>query len=966
MKIIKSLQASLLTKTFQYNHKHFFVFSSLWGFRLDSGDAVLEQDLWQTIGESIGKDTLLDEAMPKDQAEFLAFGSAISVNKKPVPQLDVIIEFAGLRKHLVVYGDRYWKGVGPLSYPSEPTRFTSMALNYQHTFGAGSGHYNTSGFGCGEIEKNGLALHWLANIENASYPVTTKSIDYSPVSFLPLNQSWPMQQALVGTYDDEYLQNHMPGLAADIDWSYFNVAAQDQRFERYLIGDEGFSIRGMHLDKEVIQGVLPSIKPRGFIVRKQSSSIEEIALIVQYQTPNVEQFEELTFNLDTVLFFPNCNLGVVIHRATAQIHHPQAQDLEGLLLAHQGLGEEQKPLAFYFAEYCKRCDPAQSYKYLLDSRSLLPNHINCGFLALQQSIPNQNAMVDNMSSFAGGQKESAQQQVDQAIEQQIAELKLLGKNDDADKLLAATKQKMTSLPVSDEAKKLNELADKILPGAKDGKLTAQNIDLSTLNLEAMQQMQEAMKEMAQSKKQQTIDEIKAQITRLKKESAYVQGVNASIEKLAFMLEQLTLPLILPRPSNEALKQIRTALKQADNFLNESMTVEVPSLIPLNDEQQKQLILLQNKVSSAENDKKLDTAFEFIKDSYLKGAHFIEHARSPHAGREEQISETLKKELTQQLNFSTLDFAFCTLKNLDFSGCTLATAYFEFTQLSYLIFKNTDLRFVNFAHATVSHTVFEACIVNTVNFGAGKFKQCHFKGLDFNEVTFAKSTFIECTFSDCLFGERQDAWLETELTQCSFTRCQLPKLNFIELQLTYTQFNQCDLSECNFIKPNLTHSAFVACTFKGTNFVMAQLPHVSFKQSKLENARFVGGCQMQHTCFDQAMIHASNLRDCDLSQASFKQADISGSDFGSSLLNDADFSHSIAQHTQFIEAKLRNALFLKADLFEANLMNADLRSGQFKGANLYSVSFLNATIGKTDFSGANLDNTLLQDWRPIFE
>lgn len=79
-----------------------------------------------------------------------------------------------------------------------------------------------------------------------------------------------------------------------------------------------------------------------------------------------------------------------------------------------------------------------------------------------------------------------------------------------------------------------------------------------------------------------------------------------------------------------------------------------------------------------------------------------------------------------------------------------------------------------------------------------------------------------------------------------------------------------------------------------------------------------------------------------------------------------FSHSIAQHTQFIEAKLRNALFLKADLFEANLMNADLRSGQFKGANLYSVSFLNATIGKTDFSGANLDNTLLQDWRPIFE
>ncbi|MBE0366087.1 hypothetical protein PULV_b0826 [Pseudoalteromonas ulvae UL12] len=966
MKIIKSLQASLLNKTFQYNHKHFFVLSSLWGFRLDSGEAVLEQDLWQAIGESLGKNTLLDQAMPKDQAEYLVFGSAQSLQERPTGQLDVVVEFAGLKKHLVVYGDRYWKGAGAFSYPSEPTPFTTMPIDYQHAFGGETEHYNTEGLGCAEIEKNNICLHWLANIEHANHPVTSKANDYQPASFLPLDQSWPMQQALCGTYDDEYLQNHMPGLAPDIDWRFFNVAAQDQRFDGYLHGDEPFAISGMHHQKGLLKGVLPKVKPRGFIVRKPHEKIEAIELIDQYSPPDITQFEELEFKLDTVLFFPNDNLGVVIHRGSTQVSHPQGQDIEGLLLAHQGLTEKDKPQQFYFDDYCNRTNPALSYKYLLDSRSLLPINIQCGFQAFQENIPNEASLADNMSTFAGGQKDAAELKAAQAIEQQEQELRQLGKNDEAEQLKNATGAKKNSQPLPAEAVKLAAIADKILPGAKDGKITAQNIDLTSLNMDAMEDMNNAMVDMAKQKKQAAIDELTQQIARLKKEAAFVPGIQSSIAQLENILEELTLPPVLPRVNKQDLANIRASIQQASQPMAEMLANRQTAVIGLSDEQKDKLSTLQDKVNSPDIDNKLSDAFDFIKDSYLTGAHFINRARSPHPQQEHKKVHSLVNALNEQLPLTDYDYAFCTIKGLSFKQISLVAAYFEFSNLESLVFEQTDLRFVNFANSKLKHSFFTACLMTSVNLGAGVYDSCHFNQIQFDEVTFAKSVFRQCTFTECTFSERQDAWLETQLIGCRFVHCTLKKQQFIELNSPECEFIECDLTESNFIKPILSHSMFKQCCLDSVNVVMGQLDNVSFTQSMLTNTRFVGGCQMQHCNFNGATVHGSNLRECDLTATTFVQSDVSSSDFGGSLLNHVNFHHSIAKQSQFCETKLRQCNFTKADLFEANLMNADLRDSRFNNANMYNVNFLNATVAKTDFGGANLEKTLFENWRPIFE
>ena len=69
MKIVKGLQASLLTKTFQFQHKQFLVASNLWGFYLDTGEAILEMKLWPIIADVIGKNVLFDEATNKDASK---------------------------------------------------------------------------------------------------------------------------------------------------------------------------------------------------------------------------------------------------------------------------------------------------------------------------------------------------------------------------------------------------------------------------------------------------------------------------------------------------------------------------------------------------------------------------------------------------------------------------------------------------------------------------------------------------------------------------------------------------------------------------------------------------------------------------------------------------------------------------------------------------------------------------------
>jgi uncharacterized protein YjbI with pentapeptide repeats len=972
---IKSLQASLLTNTFKYQQKHFFVASTLWGFYLDSGEAVLEQTLWPIIAANLGKNSLFDEAINKDSSEFVVFADAFAPELQPAARVDVSISLAEITKTLNVYGERYWESFGPSA--AEP--FMQMPLSYDHAYGGNAHLYNKNGKGLPDNDSNEV-LRFLANIEHPDSPVLSKRITedksaYTPQGFAAINSEWPQRKNLYGTFDDDYLQNHMPGLAPDINWDYFYTAPPDQRFDRYLTGDEAFCITNMHETMAEIKGKLPSVVGRCFIEQEISLNELEQGELAEYSDAQKREdklvtFKEMPLNLDTVYFFPNDNIGIVVHRGTIEINHPQAKDIKKLLVAHQSLAEPAKPSAFYQEQMQLRCDPEDGFKYMMYSAPLIPEGVRCGFKQLLGDEEYKQAMGDNMSAFAEGKKQQAEQEMDEAIEKQMAELRASGMDKQADQLLDKIKNPPQDIELPEDAKKLQALTDKILPGIGAMKEAPKldDLDLTKLNFKAMDEVQAHMEAMAEKQKKAALLQVEQQLEELKQQAAQqpdmAEQLDPAIKQLEEMLAGMDAIPVLTRPDTvEQDTQLSAQLAQAAEQLTEQKKMIAEHNIELSEQQQQQMNELEQLLDNKELSAQMTEANDFINDSYLKGAHFIPESRSPHQGQEPALVAALLARYHAKQVLTAKDFAFCKLTQQKFKLIDLNHGFFEYSELNHIEFDQADLTAINFAHAKLSNVSFNHCLIEGANLGAAELSACRFKNMMLIEITLAHSSLTDCEFTDCEFGDRMDMLLETKLRRCKFINCTFLKLNFIELDLTACEFIDCDLSECNFIKPILTESSFTGSTLNGTNFVIAQLNNSCFERAIMKNTRFVGGCLLNDARFNFATINETNLRDCQLNNCDFSDADISKSDFGESSIKNSQFNRTIAKQAQFIDSHLNGSQLKKADFMEANLMQADIRGCNFSAANLYGASFLNTTLGSTSFYGAILDNTLLKDWRP---
>ena len=81
-----------------------------------------------------------------------------------------------------------------------------------------------------------------------------------PATFLPLDMLWPERAKKRGTYDKTWMETRFPGLPDDFDWSFFNVAAEDQQAPQPFAGDELLRLEGAFTGTT---GVLPALVPAG-------------------------------------------------------------------------------------------------------------------------------------------------------------------------------------------------------------------------------------------------------------------------------------------------------------------------------------------------------------------------------------------------------------------------------------------------------------------------------------------------------------------------------------------------------------------------------------------------------------------------------------------------------------------------------------------------------------------------------
>jgi uncharacterized protein YjbI with pentapeptide repeats len=941
MNIVKSLHSSLLHKYFSYQEKHYFTVSILWGFNLHDGKPVLEQELWQTIGEMLGKNDFFDVGMPKQNAEVLVHGSYYSPEGEPVNASRVSVSLGEISKELLVFGNRYWiKGMGIGWGVSDPEPYTEMSITYSNAFGGEGYAPNPVGKGIVETDLNGEPVFALPNIEYADELIGAPGDRPRPASLNRTDMLCEQRMSYAGTYDQNYIETRMPGFPDDLNYDYFNDAALDQWKPDFFTGNESFEIRNMHPDHSVIKGQLPTVYGRAFVDQLVENKIE---------------FKEIPTQLDTVWFFPSADLGVLIYRGTVEVQEDDASDIKKILVANENIGDTPRKLADYQTQLVLRTDPEESFKYLLYTAPLIPEGCRCGFETIVEdaNFPLENLANQNMANFIDSKRRENEAAVTEKMEEIRAQLKDSGLSDEQIDTLIQQMNGETDAPaeLSPEMQEITKIADKILPGMLEN---PDNLDLSKLNLKAIDELNAYLEKMQITEKDKARQNLVDQLEELKRNNG-----DAADEKSALQLEQIIenidLPPELPRIDLESL--IAKIKGQAEVLERQLMVMQSMGL------PESELEKMKSSLDVEASEKQTREGFAKALDGYRIGAHCIEKSRSPHAGQENEIRESLVKAYQTGGKTASGDYAFVDLSNLDLSGIDLSCSYLEYADLSNTNLTNANLSKAILAHAIVKNTQFTNTNLSEANLGSIHFEGGEFDNANLTDATLSKSTLSNTTFKHCKMAEKVDMFHETLFSNTSFIECDLRKNVFIDIDISGCNFSGSDLTECNFVNPIMTGAIFSQANLSGVNFVKAEANESKFDYATMKNVRFVAESSLARADFQFADVSEANLMNCNLQDAKFGKSILHKSDFGGANLKNANFEKAQAVQSQFNKANLTFTNLNKIDLMEGSLHKAVLSGASFKDANLYNVNFLGCTVGETDFSGAYLEQTIFKDWRP---
>ena len=198
-----------------------------------------------------------------------------------------------------------------------------MPLTYDRAFGSERYAKNPLGKGFGDSEQ-------LPNIENPKHLIASKKESVDPAGFMPYDVSWPQCADKLGTYDEKWKRDLWPGFAADMDYTYFNRAPDDQQLDGFIEGGESIELTNMHPEHKVITSTIPEMSMRCF-----ATSIEE---------DEEEKFQEIVMQRDTLWLFPELQRGIVIFRGTIEIEDEEYTNLKYLNLKQLRADEKPKSL----------------------------------------------------------------------------------------------------------------------------------------------------------------------------------------------------------------------------------------------------------------------------------------------------------------------------------------------------------------------------------------------------------------------------------------------------------------------------------------------------------------------------------------------------------------------------------------------------------------------------------------------
>jgi len=872
VKVVKPAKLGVLTRSFEHERR-FHLGVSVFAFvpLVTDGRAPLlaEIAMWKLAAKRMGQQAMLEAGVPKSRGEYLVHGSCYSSGGTPRAMVPVRVRVGTLEKALAVHGDRFWK---PGREISEAQRFTELPLDWSRAFGGPRFKRNPLGRGHGESEYMGQRVQLLPNIELPQAPVVSPGDKPEPAGFGPLDPSWPQRRELAGTYDDAWLRTLFPGMAADVNWRFFNLAAPDQQREGFWEGDEAWRFDNLHPTRPRMEGQLPGLVARAFVTRRAEAEAARPAGVGSLEPEEAVQLEEVELALRTLWFFPDVERAVLVYQGSVTTTEDDAADVLHLVIAGEHR-EAPRPVEHYAAALEARLDPEQGTLAALREHELLP----AGMAESGETeLADEQALHQTERRLEHNLHRRALREHQRAVDQLVA----LGLDPEA--FAPESPKPPPPAPSPDELPALVQ------------QLQAQACELQEREEAEMHERQAAL-----AKKLEVLGFSAEDRERLLHQ--HEKGPTGPPSFTAAGQQALLQGMI------ERTRAVGAPTEELERMLSDPGLVE--------------------RWNAAETQ---------LRDNYRNTAHLQDPAPALTESRSEEARACVREAVATRMDFSTLDLTGAELGPMELQGANLSGAFFESTRLDGADLRGADLSGAVLAHASLRGAKLDGARLRGANLGRATLAGASLVGADLAgvelmgaDLTGAVLRGVDLRGASFLQTKLTNAdCSEAQTEQLTLVQAEVTGLRLVGASLVRATFVQLDLTGADFSRAELDHATFLGCTAPGVSFAGARLDGARFvKECDLTGAVLTGAslraCNLRGTSMQGADLGHARLEDADLSECMLRAASLVRAVARGARFDKADLTDASLATADLMRASFMNATIRGVDLRGTNLYGADM-------------------------------------------
>ncbi|ELY3838105.1 DUF2169 domain-containing protein [Cronobacter turicensis] len=808
MKIVKPLRLSVLNRPFRWEGKNYLGVSVI--ALADMGPTPKlrpEVELWQLAASELQTSGgVIDMAIPKVRAEFLATGHAYTHHQQEKTACAVRIDVENLSKSLAVFGDRYWAG----SRMTLPRPFDEMRLDWSRAYGGEGYEENPHGVGFRPEIHQGHEFRRLPNIEPFEGRMISPKQKPEPANFGPLDILWPRRFSRMGKkYDASWLQNDFPGFAKDIDWKVFNAASPDQWWQDRdsLPPQAKWRIWNMHPEKPLQEGTLPPWQARCFINRQRGDDT---------------LFEEVALRATTVWFFPHLEQMMLIWQGHIRINEDDAADVLQLLPAMEKVGASRS-VNHYRKVLAQRMDKEKGALFAFREKDLVPEDA-IGPWIDSEVEESASPMRDNMNNRASQLRAQHRARIEASggdVNDLLGDFEEpeMPKLDELPEFIEKMEKQAAEMQAKAEARK-REMEARFPQG--------NNEDNQPRGPEAMHRMQEML-----YRNRDSLGEKKLAQSRDALHQMYLMSVQHQppARRLKGDLAQII------------RQRAERTLAQGGDFSGMDLTGVDFSGMDLRGADFSKALLECADLSHCQLDganfrgamlARAELHHASLRDCNFEGASLslAQCCHSDFSGtrfKDTQLQETL-------LDDCTFDDA--TLEGLLFRETWFTHCRFHRATLDGCVFLELTLPGLDFRHARLNKTTFVKSALEAADFSDATLDSCSFVETHADEARFINATWITCAAASESTLNRAD-FTHATLRQSNLRQTALCGARFELAKLENTDLSEADCRGASFQRACLVGSLFIRTDFREVNFTDANLMGALLQKSQLGGADFNG-------------------------------------------------------------------------------------------------------------------------------